>query len=220
MAEPGVEEFYRARALCWCTLGSMQHLQTGHWDALPLVYWSRDVLERAFGTADGVFRVRSNHNVGNLWNLMGDTERHNWQTLRDRAVKLTLANWEFKSLSVGSEPVMQEVQRLEGSFQWEVCNECRDHPHHISVAASTTLGPGPDAMWSSTVTWLEGMRSFPVQVYGLIFSVGCSSAFPDCDCPSNPNLMSATAAPSASTSSSVHTAHSMVQQVCYMIYSI
>ena len=166
-AKAGVEDFYRARGPCWCALGSMKHLQTGYWDAVPPVYWSRNVSERGLGVADGVLRVWNVDVKDDLWDLMDDTKRHNWQLLSNNAVKHTLANWEFESLSVGSKPVMDEVKRLEGSFQWAAYDKCQSHSNHLSAAASVALGP--DAMWSSTATWLEGMRSFLARVFGLIY---------------------------------------------------
>ena len=223
-AEPGVEDFYNARASCWCTLGSMKYLQTEHWDEAPAVYWSKNVSDRGLGIADGVLRIWNAdvNDDDDLWDLIDKHKRHKWQLLSDNTVKYTLANWEFESPSVGSKPVMDEVERLDGSFQWATCNgiQCPEHSKRLSVAASVPLGP--DAMWSSTATWLEGTRSFFAQVFGLIcFSAGCSSAFPDRDHPSDPDIESVSATLLASTlyeSPNVRTAHSMVQQVCYAIH--
>jgi len=121
-----------------------------------------------FTIADSTLQVHD-EDSGIPWDFMGSTEHENWQVLYKNASKFMLANWEFKSLSVGSRNVMEEVQHMDGPFHWDTCQSptCTTHDIYLLDAAKTTAGP--DVMWSSTTSWLgAGMASLLVQVYGLI----------------------------------------------------
>jgi hypothetical protein len=199
----------------------MQHIQTGHWDARPLVNWSTSPPEHSLAIADGVLKVREHTRNNNLWSVIGNTERANWQLLHDKTTKFTLANWEFKSLSVGSDDVMDIVYNmaLGGSFRWDTCHGgCSNHSKFITDAASDTFGQ--DAMWSSTATWLgDGMTSFPAWALQANCSfLECSSELPDRNQPA-PDIVEPESPPGHHSASEV-LAHSMFQQVCYLFISV
>jgi hypothetical protein len=186
LTETGLMMFYHIRSDDWCTLGSMKHIQAGNWDLPPLLMWTPEASQREHAVSDGFLKVVAEEDLDEqeLWQVIGEAERNTWRLLRKNAVKDTLANWEFRGLSIESDSVMDGVMRLakEGSFPWTTCSSCGSHSKY-RVDANSDASLRWDAMSSST-TWL-GMYPFPrlslqVDYYPLCRVLFCISRSRDC----------------------------------------
>jgi hypothetical protein len=133
--------FYYIRSDDWCTLGSMKHIQAGNWDLPPLLMWTPEASQREYAVSDGFLKVVAEEDL-------------------DEQELDTLANWEFRGLSIESDSVMDGAMRLarEGSFSWTTCGGCGSHSKY-QADANSDASLRWDAISSST-TWL-GMYPFP-----------------------------------------------------------
>ncbi|KAJ8586476.1 hypothetical protein M405DRAFT_843850 [Rhizopogon salebrosus TDB-379] len=118
--------------------------------------WTPEASQRKYAVSDGFLKVVAEEDLDEqeLWQVIGEAERNTWRLLHKNAVEDTLANWEFRGLSIESDSVMDGVMRLarEGSFPWTTCSGCGSHSKY-QVDANSDASLRWDAMSSSTM-WL------------------------------------------------------------------
>jgi len=130
---------------------------TSGWSSL--ISWSTSVHPSMYAIANGQLQFKFNSNVedaARLLNTMDSDTRKIVEKLRD--AESPLGTWDFKSITTGSDEVMQAVGTL-GKFSWTGCNlksseGCSGSKHRIwtNTARNTVVGPDArDPPWNLTV---------------------------------------------------------------------
>jgi hypothetical protein len=156
--ESTVSEFYMLNTAIHCMkVASTLGLHPGSRRWVPMLQWSSTPSTGCYAIADGSLQIRefsesvAPHIVAyerDAWEHIDDDIREIMPRMKE--LFPDLATWEIKSLSVGSEDVMQGIFRatLEPIFPWELCTNATTYGKRHSVIRDAV---GPDATGSPWV---------------------------------------------------------------------
>jgi len=162
--EKGVANYYNQTTPLYCleiapTLVLHPKASMSEWQ--PLLLWTQSVTSTGYAISDGELRIRKDVDEDKLRGILAfmDPEIRRMYEKMKGPPPMSLATWEFKSLTAGTDAVMDAVRNLD-EFSWTYCqvSGCGTSLKHTKQKEEIAkIKIGPDA---STPPWDLNVSSF------------------------------------------------------------